>query len=190
MATAVSSSIASGPAPTTPIDSPELRGVNEDAAELSSDDHDVQSQIALETLSQREREGTRELGLTPMGTPASASRFRQTQQGEKITAMEKNDVHQTEKEEESAESSLEAAEEEDIQMAEVQTDATNKMVAEQQQPEPQQQEGHSSKIIRMLRSGMDMLRQARLSRQEFNQIEDVFMDMKRELYEAERRGRQ
>jgi len=37
---------------------------------------------------------------------------------------------------------------------------------------------------------MDMLRQARLSRQEFNQIEDVFMDMKRELYEAERRGRQ
>lgn len=45
------------------------------------------------------------------------------------------------------------------------------------------------KIMDLFRSGLDELRLARLSRPEVYQIEDMFMDMKRELYEAERRGR-
>ncbi|KXX83226.1 Telomere length regulator protein rif1 [Madurella mycetomatis] len=45
------------------------------------------------------------------------------------------------------------------------------------------------KIMDLFRSGLDELRSARLSRPEVYQIEDMFMDMKRELYEAERRGR-
>lgn len=44
-------------------------------------------------------------------------------------------------------------------------------------------------IVSMLRDGLDRLRTARLSRQEVYRIEDMFMDMRRELYEAERRGR-
>ncbi|KAK4100669.1 hypothetical protein N658DRAFT_472718 [Parathielavia hyrcaniae] len=45
------------------------------------------------------------------------------------------------------------------------------------------------KILGLFRDGLDELRQAALSRQEVYQIEDLFMDIKRELYEAERRGR-
>ncbi|KAK4129622.1 hypothetical protein N657DRAFT_610143 [Parathielavia appendiculata] len=45
------------------------------------------------------------------------------------------------------------------------------------------------KILSLFRDGLDELRQAALSRQEVYQIEDMFMDIKRELYEAERRGR-
>lgn len=48
---------------------------------------------------------------------------------------------------------------------------------------------HARKIMNLFRSGLDELRLARLSREEVYQIEDMFMDMKRELYEAERRGR-
>ncbi|KAL2018392.1 hypothetical protein VTK56DRAFT_870 [Thermocarpiscus australiensis] len=44
-------------------------------------------------------------------------------------------------------------------------------------------------IMSLFQSGLDKLRTARLSRQAVYKIEDMFMDMKRELYEAERRGR-
>jgi hypothetical protein len=47
----------------------------------------------------------------------------------------------------------------------------------------------AQRIIELFRGGLDELRTARLSREEVYQIEDMFMDMKRELYEAERRGR-
>jgi hypothetical protein len=47
----------------------------------------------------------------------------------------------------------------------------------------------AQKIMELFRGGLDELRTARLSREEVYQIEDMFMDMKRELYEAERRGR-
>ncbi|KAI0126923.1 Rap1-interacting factor 1 N terminal-domain-containing protein [Xylariales sp. AK1849] len=45
------------------------------------------------------------------------------------------------------------------------------------------------KIIDALRGGLAELRTAALSRQEVYQVEDMFMDIKRELYEAEARGR-
>jgi hypothetical protein len=45
------------------------------------------------------------------------------------------------------------------------------------------------KIMEALRGGLVELRAAQLSRDEVNQVEDVFMDIKRELYGAEFRGR-
>lgn len=45
------------------------------------------------------------------------------------------------------------------------------------------------KIMDALRGGLSELRTAALSRDEVNQVEDIFMDIKRELYGAEFRGR-
>ncbi|CAM1510153.1 Fc.00g004880.m01.CDS01 [Cosmosporella sp. VM-42] len=47
----------------------------------------------------------------------------------------------------------------------------------------------ASTIMEMLRCGLNELRGAALSREEVYQLEDTLMDMKRELYSAERRGR-
>ncbi|KAK4194429.1 putative telomere length regulator protein rif1 [Triangularia verruculosa] len=52
-----------------------------------------------------------------------------------------------------------------------------------------EEEDRVQTIMKMFRGGLDSLKNARLSRQEVYQIEDMFMDMRRELYEAERRGR-
>lgn len=63
--------------------------------------------------------------------------------------------------------------------------------APQQQPaEPVQ--GGASKFDRLrllLQDGLGLLKSADLTRDETNQLEDMFMDMKQELYQAERRGR-
>lgn len=62
---------------------------------------------------------------------------------------------------------------------------------QQQQPaEPAQ--GGASKFDRLqvlLQDGLGLLKSADLTREETNQLEDMFMDMKQELYQAERRGR-
>lgn len=47
----------------------------------------------------------------------------------------------------------------------------------------------TSTLMKMLRGGLKELQEAALSRDEVYQLEDVLMDMKRELFEAERRGR-
>ncbi|KAF7561966.1 hypothetical protein G7046_g2189 [Stylonectria norvegica] len=47
----------------------------------------------------------------------------------------------------------------------------------------------ASAVMQILRAGMNELRGASLSRQEVYELEDMLMDMKRELFEAERRGR-
>jgi len=44
-------------------------------------------------------------------------------------------------------------------------------------------------VMAMLRGSLEALRSAALSRDEVYQVEDMCMDFKRELYEAERRGR-
>jgi hypothetical protein len=44
-------------------------------------------------------------------------------------------------------------------------------------------------IVDTLRGGLQQLRVAALSREEVYQLEDMLMDIKRELFEAERRGR-
>jgi len=44
-------------------------------------------------------------------------------------------------------------------------------------------------VLAMLRGSLEALRSAALSRDEVYQVEDMCMDIKRELYEAERRGR-
>ncbi|KHN96895.1 Rap1-interacting factor 1 [Metarhizium album ARSEF 1941] len=50
-------------------------------------------------------------------------------------------------------------------------------------------EDTSPTIMETLRSGLDKLRSASLSREKVYEVEDILMDMKRELFEAERRGR-
>lgn len=45
-------------------------------------------------------------------------------------------------------------------------------------------------IMESLKGGLDTLRNASLSRADVHRIEDMFMDMKRALYEAEQRGRE
>ena len=47
----------------------------------------------------------------------------------------------------------------------------------------------ASLIIESLKGSLDVLRSAALGREEVYKLEDMLMDMKRELYEAERRGR-
>jgi len=49
--------------------------------------------------------------------------------------------------------------------------------------------GSVEDIMKMLRGGLDALRAANLARDEVHKVEDLCMDIKRELYEAERRGR-
>ena len=49
--------------------------------------------------------------------------------------------------------------------------------------------GKFEEIMSLLRGGLSALRSAELSRDEVYRVEDMFMDMKRELFEAERRGR-
>ncbi|KAF4507547.1 hypothetical protein G6O67_004036 [Ophiocordyceps sinensis] len=44
-------------------------------------------------------------------------------------------------------------------------------------------------ILDTLRSGLEQLRKATLGRQAVYELEDVLMDLKRELYDAEKRGR-
>ncbi|KAK0731335.1 Rap1-interacting factor 1 N terminal-domain-containing protein [Lasiosphaeris hirsuta] len=57
-------------------------------------------------------------------------------------------------------------------------------------PSPAPATGYMSRIMNLLRNSLSELRSARMSREEVYEVEDVFMDMKRELYEAERRGRE
>lgn len=59
-----------------------------------------------------------------------------------------------------------------------------------EEPRDQQAVNGADSILERLRGGLDGLRNASLSRAEVYQIEDMLMDMKRELFEAERRGRQ
>lgn len=48
----------------------------------------------------------------------------------------------------------------------------------------------TASIIECLRNGLEQLRSVSLTRDEMYEVEDILMDMKRELFEAERRGRQ
>lgn len=62
----------------------------------------------------------------------------------------------------------------------------------QQQQRAESAQGGASKFDRLqglLQDGLGLLRAADLTREETNQLEDMFMDMKQELYQAERRGR-
>lgn len=61
----------------------------------------------------------------------------------------------------------------------------------QQQPAKLGQGGASKfdSLRVLLQNGLGILRSADLTREETNQLEDMFMDMKQELYQAERRGR-
>lgn len=44
-------------------------------------------------------------------------------------------------------------------------------------------------LLDLLQNGLNILRSAEFTREETYQVEDMFMDMKHELYQAEKRGR-
>lgn len=70
--------------------------------------------------------------------------------------------------------------------------APHEQEAPQQQRPAEPAQGDASKFDRLrvlLQDGLGLLRSADLTREETNQLEDMFMDMKQELYQAERRGR-
>ena len=134
-----------------------------DVMDVEEDDQDVQSQIALEfSHSQRH-----DVDSTPDSSEASPELA--SPGGEEqvlVDILPPVDMEDEEKITNTAESVTKAEEEE---------------VA----PEPSRAE----KIMELFRGGLGELRLAQLSREEVYQIEDMFMDMRRELYEAERRGR-
>ncbi|KAM6538466.1 hypothetical protein FALCPG4_000337 [Fusarium falciforme] len=90
------------------------------------------------------------------------------------------------------EDSMEVVSAEDESLPEV-ADETAKAESEEVPEEPEDPEaseaGKSNTIMDILRGGLDQLRGAALSREDVYQLEDMLMDMKRELFEAERRGR-
>lgn len=70
--------------------------------------------------------------------------------------------------------------------------ASHEQEAPQQQQTAEPAQDGASKFDRLrvlLQDGLGLLRSADLTREETNQLEDMFMDMKQELYQAERRGR-
>jgi hypothetical protein len=81
------------------------------------------------------------------------------------------------------------------ELMEVDTRVEQPREPEEEEQQQQQAEanappqGRLQRLMNMLRNGLSELRSSRLSREEVYQVEDMFMDMKRELYEAERRGR-
>lgn len=135
------------------------------------DDQDVQSQIALESqqsLSQQERMDDESGDDKPKEKAEATHQEEDSQMGETgVDVVNNNDKINNERE----------------------TALEGKHQEVEQPEEPQQVLKPVQKILGILRNGLDMLRSARLSRQEVYQIEDMFMDMKKELYMAESRGR-
>ncbi|KAK3336482.1 Rap1-interacting factor 1 N terminal-domain-containing protein [Cercophora scortea] len=137
-----------------------------------SDDHDVQSQIALESMSHIVRQEIDDI------VPTSVEHI------DTVEAMQIN-VEEADEEEEEEEREDNQFAMEDVHDKGVQTEYEISETESSRAPELNQMQI----IMGLLRNGLDELRTARLSRGEVYQIEDMFMDMKRELYEAEKRGR-
>jgi hypothetical protein len=142
------------------------------AMEVEGEDDEVQSQIALESFchSQRQEMGDDE-AVTPEPTPNDEPMLVDMHQP--ITNGKKEEEEEEEEEEKATD-----------EMGGPFRDSNGAM-ENSVTPEPNQLQ----KILGLFRGGLDELRSAQLSRQEVYQIEDMFMDLRRELYEAERRGR-
>ncbi len=148
--------------------------MDDEMVESDGDDRDVQSQIALEISNSQRHED--DSGPTSRdGSPAVFF-------GEELMQVDDPVEAEVEAQEEAAKE----AEEHGVDTTTGQVTATEVTeVAEPAGLEPSE----GQKIMGLLRGGLDGLRLAQLSREEVYQIEDLFMDMRRELYEAERRGR-
>ncbi|KAK7748341.1 hypothetical protein SLS62_008709 [Diatrype stigma] len=80
---------------------------------------------------------------------------------------------------------------EDVEMAEAESlpKVTTLQPSQDVQDSATPEKSSMEKIMGALKLGLDELRTATLSREEVYKIEDMFMDIKRELYQAESRGR-
>ncbi|KAK3987052.1 putative telomere length regulator protein rif1 [Cladorrhinum sp. PSN332] len=108
---------------------------------------------------------------------------------ESFSASQRQEEEEEEEEEAEEEAEAERITDEAMQL----DDEQHAAASNEENPEENEAEAEPAPavqlIMSMFRGGLDGLRSARLSRHEVYQIEDMFMDMKRELYEAERRGR-
>ena len=77
---------------------------------------------------------------------------------------------------------------------EVQTEAEPATATNKAKAGPREDHGEggdqTKAIMETLRSGLDKLRTAKLDRDSVYEMEDMLMDFKRELFEAEKRGRE
>ena len=154
-----------------------------DAMEVEEDDQDVQSQIALEFSHSQLQE---EEDSTPMSGEGSPVPIYPEESSPPPTYPEESSP---------APLSLEEPMHVDIQQPitnEEEKEAANNTaepITKEEKAVVTPEVNQAQKIMELFRGGLDELRTARLSREEVYQIEDMFMDVKRELYEAERRGR-
>lgn len=155
----------SGPQDPTPAEA-------QDAMDVEGDDYDVQSQIALESFSHSQRQEMEESEVEPSSGAIFMEEAMQVDEADQlVTTNIENE--ETEKPADTSAADPATNNEEEAEIHDT--------------PEPNQTQ--VQKIIALFRGGLEALRSVRLSRQEVYEIEDVFMDMRRELYEAERRGR-
>ncbi|KAK0748009.1 Rap1-interacting factor 1 N terminal-domain-containing protein [Apiosordaria backusii] len=132
----------------------------------TSDDDEVQSQIFLESFSASQRQDDDDEDEESVAQPTHPEEGMQIDEPHNEPRQEKAS---------SPASTVEATAEERERPS--------------QSGPVEENEDQIQQIMKMFRGGLDTLRSAKLSRQEVYQIEDMFMDMRRELYEAERRGR-
>jgi hypothetical protein len=135
--------------------------VNEDAMDLEGDDQDVQSQIALE--------------------------FSQRQMGEECSPASEEASPALVTAEESMQIEIQPPTANEQEDGKIVDNTANLATGAEESTAPEMNQ--VQKMMDLFRGGLNELRSARLSREEVYQIEDLFMDMRRELYEAERRGR-
>ncbi|KAL1844346.1 hypothetical protein VTJ49DRAFT_25 [Mycothermus thermophilus] len=159
--------------------SQQVAAANEDTVMEVENDDDVQSQIALEfSRSQRQEAvstSTPEEGEEEEAVPQSSEEpmALDIPQPQPVT-------NQGEKEQQQFAAATTAMEETKTTTVETAPSAEAVTVPEASQ---------AQKILDLFRNGLDELRSAHLSREEVYQIEDVFMDLRRELIEVERRAR-
>ncbi|KAK3329361.1 Rap1-interacting factor 1 N terminal-domain-containing protein [Apodospora peruviana] len=151
---------------------------------MESDDHDVQSQIALES-----QQGQSECAEQDANQPAPLVTSMEEHADESIMQIDDDDSKavveatpdQIDVDPQSNEKAKEVPEEDIIN--------NDSVLKEEHERQPEPDLDPVQKIMSIFRGGLDMLRSASLSRTEVYQIEDMLMDTKRELYDAERRGR-
>ena len=140
----------------------------EDESHADNTDEELMSQLVEESnaASQSQHERQQEEELVPVPSIATSS----------VSAKQDSPVKNTRKNSQITEQKKKVETVEEVTPANVVEDAT---------------EGTPSvaAIIQTLQGGLEGLRSATLDRDEVYKLEDILMDMKRELYEAERRGR-
>ncbi|KAL2270989.1 hypothetical protein VTJ83DRAFT_360 [Remersonia thermophila] len=159
--------------------SQEVAAAGDDTAMEVESDHDVQSQIALEFSHSCRQDITGE-------DPASQSSVEEAMAVDLPADVAQTTTNDPEDKEQSQPALVTA----DV-VGEMTTTIVEDTTTTTPSPPPpaSAEASQAQKILDLFRSGLDELRTARLSREDVYKIEDVFMDLRKELIEAERRAR-